>query len=95
MNAAALVPEVMYSVPNVNDGAQHVGFVRRAADAWSRGENVIDFWVPQFELGVPQFLDYQHLPHVAVVLLGRLTGNSIDLRTLFDLSRSRCCSRSR
>jgi hypothetical protein len=87
MNAVALVPEVLYPVPNVNDGAQHVAFVRRAADAWTRGENVIDFWVPQFELGVPQFLDYQHLPHVAVVLLGRLTGNSIDLRTLFDLVR--------
>jgi len=87
MNAVALVPEVAYPVPNVNDDAQHVAFVRRAADAWSRGENVLDHWVPQFELGVPQFLDYQHLPHVAVVLLGRLTGGSIDPRTLFDLVR--------
>jgi hypothetical protein len=87
MNAVALVPEVAYPVPNVNDDAQHVAFVRRAADGWSRGENVIDLWVPEFELGVPQFLDYQHLPHVAVVLLGRLTGGSVDLRTLFDLVR--------
>lgn len=87
MNAVALAPEVMYPVANVNDDAQHVAFVRRAADAWSRGENVIDFWVPQFELGVPMFLDYQHLPHITVVLLGRLTGGSVDLRTLFDLVR--------
>lgn len=87
MNAVALVPEVMYPVPNVNDDAQHIAFVQRAADAWSRGENVIDNWVPQFELGVPQFLDYQHLPHLVVVLLGRLTGGSVDLRTLFDLVR--------
>jgi len=87
MNAVALVPEVAFPVPNVNDGAQHVAFVRRAADAWSRGENLVDHWVPQFELGVPQFLDYQHLPHVAIVLLGRLTGDSVDLRTLFDLVR--------
>lgn len=87
MNAVALVPEVAYPVPNVNDDAQHVAFVRRAADGWSRGENVLDLWVPEFELGVPQFLDYQHLPHVAVVLLGRLTGGSVDLRTLFDLVR--------
>ena len=87
MNAVALAPEVLYPVPNINDDAQHVVFVRRAADAWSRGENVLDLWVPEFELGVPQFLDYQHLPHVAVVVLGRLTGGSIDLRTLFDLVR--------
>jgi hypothetical protein len=87
MNAVALVPEVAYPVPNVNDDAQHVAFVQRAADALSRGENVLDLWVPEFELGVPQFLDYQHLPHVAVVLLGRLTVGAIDLRTLFDLVR--------
>ena len=87
MNAVALVPEITYPVPNVNDDAQHVAFVRRAADGWSRGENVLDLWVPEFELGVPQFLDYQHLPHVAVAALGRLTGGAVDLRTLFDLVR--------
>jgi hypothetical protein len=87
MNAVALLPEVTYPVPSLNDGVQHVAFVRRAADAWSRGENLVDHWVPQFELGVPQFLDYQHLPHVVVVILGRLTGDAVDLRTLFDLVR--------
>ena len=87
MNAIALLPEIAYPVPNLNDNTQHIAFVRRAADGWARGENLIDLWVPQFELGVPQFLDYQHLPHVAVVLLGRLTGNAIDLRTLFDVVR--------
>ena len=87
MNAIALLPEVMDPVPNVNDDAQHIAFVRRAADGWSRGENVIDLWVPEFELGVPQFLDYQHLPHVAVAALGRVTLGSVDLRTLFDLVR--------
>jgi hypothetical protein len=87
MNAVALVPEIAIPVPNVNDGAQHIAFVRRATDAWSRGENLVDHWVPQFELGVPQFLDYQHLPHVAVVVLGRLTGDAVDLRMLFDIVR--------
>src|SRR6185503_17651565 len=80
MNAVALAPEVAYPVPNVNDDAQHVAFVRRAADGWSRGENVLD-------LCVPEFLDYQHLPHVAVALLGRVTQGAIDLRTLFDVAR--------
>jgi len=87
MNAVALIPEVTIPVPNVNDDALHVLFVRRAADAWSRGENVVDHWLPQIELGVPQFLEYQHLPHVAVAILGRVTLGAIDLRTLFDLVR--------
>ena len=87
MNAISLLPEITYPVPNLNDNTQHIAFVRRAADGWARGENLIDLWVPQFELGVPQFLDYQHLPHFAVVLLGRLTGKAIDLRTLFYVVR--------
>ena len=87
MNAVALVPEITIPVPNVNDDAQHIAFVRRAADGWSRGENVIDLWVPEFELGAPMFLDYQHLPHVAVAALDRLTLGAVDLRTLFDLVR--------
>jgi len=87
MNAIALMSEVAIPVPNINDDAQHIAFVRRAADGWARGENVLDLWVPQFELGVPQFLDYQHLPHVAVAALGRATGGAADLRTLFDLIR--------
>jgi hypothetical protein len=87
MNAVALLPEVVYATPNVNDGSEHVAFVRRAADAWSRGENLLDFWFPEFELGVPQFLNYQHLPHVFVVLLGRLTAGTVDLRTLYDVTR--------
>jgi hypothetical protein len=87
MNAVALVPEVLYPVPNLNDDSQHIAFVKRAVDGWTRGENLIDLWVPQFELGVPQFLDYQHLPHVAVAILGRATLGAVDLRTLFDLVR--------
>lgn len=87
MNAVALFPEVAIPVPNVNDDAQHVAFVERAADGWSRGENVIDLWVPQFELGVPQFLDYQHLPHLAVATLDRVTFGAVDPRTLFDVVR--------
>ena len=87
MNAVALLPEITIPVPNVNDDAQHIAFVRRAADGWSRGENVIDLWVPEFELGAPMFLDYQHLPHVAVAALDRLTLGAVDLRTLFDLVR--------
>jgi hypothetical protein len=86
-NAVALLPEVTIAVPNVNDDAEHVLFVQQADAAWSSGQDPLDFWVPQLELGFPQFLYYQNLPHLVVVALGRLTFGLIPLRTLFDLLR--------
>src|SRR2546430_3217707 len=86
-NAFALLPEVTLAVPNVNDDAEHVLFVQQADAAWSSGQDLLDFWVPQLELGFPQFLYYQNLPHLAVVALGRLTFGLIPLRTLFDFVR--------
>lgn len=87
LNGIALLPEVVYQVPNVNDDAEHVLFIQQASDAWASGQDPLDFWVPQVELGFPQFLYYQNLPHLLVVALGRLTFGLISLRTLFDLVR--------
>lgn len=86
-NAIALLPEVGYQVPNVNDDAEHVLFIQQASDAWANGQDPLDFWVPQVELGFPQFLYYQNLPHLVVVALGKVTFGLIPLRTLFDLVR--------
>ncbi len=86
-NGIALLPEVAYQVPDVNDDAEHVLFIQQASDAWASGQDPLDFWVPQVELGFPQFLYYQSLPHLLVVALGRLTFGLISLRTLFDLVR--------
>src|SRR5207245_7378166 len=46
-----------------------------------------DTWVPELELGFPQFLYYQHLPHLAVVALHRALLGSVDLVTLFNALR--------
>jgi hypothetical protein len=86
-NAIALLPEVAYPLPNVNDDAEHVLFVQEASDAWASGQDPLDFWVPQLELGFPQFLYYQNLAHLVVVALGKLTFGLVSLRTLFDLVR--------
>src|SRR6267143_1292611 len=86
-NAIALLAEVAFSVPNVNDDAEHVLFIQQASDAWAAGQDPLDFWVPQLELGFPQFLYYQNLPHLVVVALGKVTFGLIPLRTLFDLVR--------
>lgn len=84
-NAIALLPELT-AVPNVNDDAAHWAFVQRADDAISRGENPVDFWFPGLELGFPQFVYYQHLPHLSVVALHRALPGS-DLLMTFNATR--------
>ena len=87
MNAVALAPEVLYPLPNVNDDAEHVLMTQRASQALAAGENPLDMWVPQLELGFPQFLYYQHLPHLTVVAVDRVLLGLLPLRTVFDLVR--------
>jgi hypothetical protein len=86
-NAVALQPELAYAAPSLNDDAQHLLEVRDAADAWARGEDPLDFWVPQMEMGFPDFVYYQNLPHLVVATLDRLTFGAFSVRTLFDASR--------
>jgi len=86
-NAISLLPEVSLPIPSVNDDAVHYLFVQRASEALANGENPVDHWVPELDLGFPQFFYYQHLPHLAVVLLHRLLLKQVDLLTLFNLTR--------
>lgn len=70
-NAVWLVPELA-TVPSRNDSALHLLLVHAASDALREGAHPLDFWIPQLELGFPQFLYYQHLPHLDVVAIHRL-----------------------
>ena len=86
-NAIMLLPELSLPVPSLNDDAFHYLFIQRASEAVAGGENPFDHWAPELELGFPQFFYYQHLPHLAVVLLHRLLLKQVDLFTLFNLTR--------
>jgi hypothetical protein len=86
-NAIALLPELRCSIPSLNDDAFHYLFIQRASQALASGENPVDHWIPQLELGFPQFFYYQHLPHLAVVALHRLLLQRVSLLTLFNLVR--------
>jgi hypothetical protein len=81
--AIALLPELR-PLASVNDDAFHFLLVQGAEDAWLQGGNVVDFWSPVLELGFPQFLYYQHLPHLMVVLLHQLLPAQVDLITVFN-----------
>ena len=85
--AIALMPELRYPVPSANDDAFHYLFIQRAGQALAAGQNPVDHWVPELELGFPQFFYYQHLPHLTVVGLQLLVFRSVDLLTLFNLVR--------
>ncbi|HZP96506.1 MAG TPA: hypothetical protein VFC31_09255 [Candidatus Limnocylindria bacterium] len=86
-NAIALLPEITIAIPSNNDDADHYAYIARADQVLSQGGNVLDFWAPEMEFGFPPFVYYQHLPHLAIVALGRLTFGLIDLLVLFDLVR--------
>lgn len=86
-NAKALLPELSLPIPSLNDGAFHYLFIQQASEALVNGENPVDHWAPELELGFPQFFYYQHLPHLTVVLLHRLLLKRVDLFTLFNLVR--------
>ena len=82
-NAIELLPELT-PIPNVNDDAAHLLFVRRADQAITLGQDPIDFWVPDLELGFPEFVYYQHLPHLTVVAAYRALLGTVDIARVFN-----------
>ncbi|HYV22571.1 MAG TPA: hypothetical protein VEN31_07945 [Candidatus Bathyarchaeia archaeon] len=85
--AIGLLPEITVGVANVNDDTEHALYIENASDALARGENVLDFWVPEMDEGFPQFLYYQNLPHLSVVALHRVLLGTIDIFTVFNIVR--------
>src|SRR4029079_58337 len=85
-NAVELLPELT-ALPNVNDDAAHLLFVERANDAITQGADPVDFWVPDLELGFPQFAYYQHLPHLVVVAVDRALLQRVDIVAVFNAVR--------
>jgi hypothetical protein len=85
--AIGLLSELTIPVPSVNDDTLHFLLIQRASDALANGEAIFDHWVPQTELGFPQFFYYQHLPALVVVGLQRLSFGALDLLTTFNLVR--------
>lgn len=84
VSAFRLLPELTSPVPASNDLALHWQMVLGASREMAAWRNPLDFWMPQIELGYPQFLYYQNLPHLFVAGLHRLLFGLVELRTVFD-----------
>ncbi len=81
-NAVLLAPELASDVPSRNDSALHSLMMHGANDALQHGFNLSDFWIPQLDLGFPQFLYYQHLPHLLMVAVHRALFGAVSLDSL-------------
>ena len=86
-NAVALLPEATHSTPSANDQVFHYLFIERANQAIEAGDNPFDHWLPELELGFPQFFYYQNLPHLMVVGLHRALFERVGLLRLLNLTR--------
>src|ERR1700693_411701 len=86
-NAVALLSEVRYATPNDNDQIFHYLFIERANQAIDAGDDPFDHWLPELDLGFPEFFYYQNLPHLAVVALHRLLFRRLSLLTVLNLLR--------
>jgi MYXO-CTERM domain-containing protein len=87
VNAIVLLPELIIGAPSLNDDAFQYLMLHGVSQQLSMGGSLLDFWQPQLELGFPQFLYYQHLPHLATLVLDRALLGTVDLLTVFDLVR--------
>lgn len=83
-NLVLLRPELQPVAP-LNDGALHYPLIVRAADALGHGESIWDHWNNNWVLGFPVFHYYQHLPHIVVAALARVSGG--DPLTIFNIAR--------
>ena len=86
-NAVWLAPELRSVAPSPNDSALHLLMVHAASDALRASANPLDFWIPQLELGFPQFLYYQNLPHLAIIAIHRLLLQTVELDTIFHVAQ--------
>jgi len=86
-NAIALFAEVQHVTPGDNDQVFHYLMIERAEQAIFAGDNPFDHWLPQLELGFPQFFYYQNLPHLVVVGLHLLLLRHVSLIRLLNLVR--------
>jgi hypothetical protein len=86
-NAFTLSAEMRAARPGDNDDGFFYVFVERANAAISAGDSPVDHWLPEVELGFPQFFYYQHLPQLAVVALYRVLLRQVSLFRVFNLVR--------
>jgi len=86
-NLVAYQTELRDAAPRINDDVFHLGLIERMNAAWDAGGDPLDTWVGYWGQGFAVLRYYQHLPHLAVVLVHRLLGGAVPLATLYDGAR--------
>jgi hypothetical protein len=86
-NAIFLWTEVGVSTFELNDNLIHLSSAREASLVLGQGLDPTDFWLRQFDLGVPFFHFYQNLPQVMLAVIDQGTSFILPISHLFDISR--------
>jgi hypothetical protein len=81
----ALLPELLYLTPDLNDGAFHQGVARSTIAALGEGSNPLDFWVPTWLAGYPLFHYYQPGPYLLLAFAHFATAGTVSLLLLYRL----------
>src|SRR5207244_11540956 len=82
-NLVAYHGELTDRAPDSNDHVLHFSMIARANQVWDAGGNPRDPWIPYWGQGFTLLRYYQHLPHLAVVLVYRLARGAMPLHDLF------------
>lgn len=82
-NCVLLAPELMIDRISVNDNIAHLTIVERVATALQHGENPLDSWMPEWQLGYPVLRTYQPLAHLLVVGVWLAIGKAASLQGVF------------
>src|SRR5262245_35297170 len=82
----ALLADLVYLVPDLNDGAFHLGTVRNTLAAIREGANPLDFWVPTWLGGYPLFHHYQPGPYLLLAGLHAVFGRFVSLFVLYRIT---------
>lgn len=75
--------EITLKAPDMNDHLYHFTMISQMNEAWERGENPLDPWIPFWGQGFPVLRYYQNLPHILVVSIYHLFQKTIPLYEIF------------
>jgi len=82
-NAVALAPELSISLTDSSHSTTQFALVQGMVQASQSGGNPLDFWSPEFGLGVSAFRIYQPLAHALAAVAAWFAPKGADLATVF------------
>ncbi|MFQ5503414.1 MAG: hypothetical protein ACE5F1_01300 [Planctomycetota bacterium] len=78
-----LLPELRTGGIYPSDAGLHLPAIERLAQAFERGESILDCWVSEWGLGYPLWRSYQPLAHLGTLFVWLLLFKTLSIATLY------------